>query len=180
MSGKDLEPLTTFFPSIDRNLIADLDRHLRGTRVEAVDVPVEPATLKAPAPTPNPAPSAGRMDISGVLEAVEHAAASMTSMAERIDELERSNHDLDERYRHIEAANQALTLKLAEVTHQHDAAVAALQAESERIQRLESVATHHVSRATGLERELGVARADLAKVVEAITQALGAPGAAQD
>ena len=43
------------------------------------------------------------------------------------------------------------------------------------MQRLESLAAHHVSRATGLERDLGVARSDLAKVVDAITNALGAP-----
>ena len=49
------------------------------------------------------------------------------------------------------------------------------KAESERVQRLESLAAHHVSRATGLERDLGVARSDLAKVVDAITNALGAP-----
>lgn len=155
MSGKDLEPVTAFFPSIDRNLIRDLDRHLRSTQ-QTVEAPPETVAVT------------GRPDIAGVLEAVDHAASSMASMAERIQELEAQNHQLD-------ATNHQLTAQLGEVVQQRDATIANLNTESDRAQRLEALAAHHVSRATALERDLGVTRADLAKVVDAITSALGTP-----
>ena len=165
MSGKDLEPLTAFFPSIDRNLMRDLDRHLRST----------PEPTEAP-PPPEPAQGA-HVDISGVLEAVEHAASSLSAMAERIQELEAHSQALEAHAQEIETQNQQLVVQLGEAIQQRDALGANLKAEGERVQRLESLAAHHVSRATGLERDLGVARADLAKVVDAITNALGAPAA---
>jgi len=160
VSGKDIEPLTAFFPSIDRNLMRDLDRHLRNSHE-----PVEPA----------PAPQGARVDISGVLEAVEHAASSLSAMAERIQELEMHSQALEAHNQDLDSQNQQLTAQLSEAIQQRDAVSASLKAEGERIQRLESLAAHHVSRATGLERDLGVARADLAKVVDAITNALGSP-----
>ncbi len=166
MSGKDIEPVTAFFPSIDRNLMRDLDRHLRGAHE-----PVEP-----PPPPAQTIPT-GRVDISGVLEAVEHAASSMNAMAERIQELEAHSLELETQNQDLETHNQQLTTQLGEIVQQRDTLDANLKAEGERVQRLESLAAHHVSRATGLERDLGLARADLAKVVDAITHALGAPTA---
>lgn len=169
MSGKDVEPLTAFFPSIDRNLMRDLDRHLRGPQPDApVPAPVAPPTA------PSTAPSA-HVDISGVLEAVEHAASSMSAMAERIQELEAHSQTLEASNHELDAQNRQLLSQLDEASRQRDSIAASLKAESDRVQRLESLAAHHVSRATGLERDLGVARSDLAKVVDAITHALGAP-----
>ena len=164
MSGKDVEPVTAFFPSIDRNLMRDLDRHLRGPQNDSP--PVAPPTAAAPT---------GHVDISGVLEAVEHAASSMNAMAERIQELEAHSQALEAANQDLEGHSRQLTAQLHEAAQQRDALNASLKAEAERVQRLESLAAHHVSRATGLERDLGVARADLAKVVDAITHALGSP-----
>jgi chromosome segregation ATPase len=153
VTGSDLEPVTAFFPSIDRNLIRDLDRQLRGTR--------EPAAAPA-------APSV-RPDIAGVVEAVEQAAASMAAMTQRIQALESQAYQL-------EMSNHQLSGQLAEVTEARDSAEEALRTERERGQRVEAFAAHHVSRASALERDLDVARADLAKVVEAINTALGSSG----
>ena len=168
MSGKDVEPLTAFFPSIDRNLMRDLDRHLRGPQTDA------PTPAPPKAAPPAPAPSA-HVDISGVLEAVEHAASSMSAMAERIQELEAHSQALEASNHELDAHARQLASQLNDATQQRDMMAASLKTESERVQRLESLAAHHVSRATGLERDLGVARSDLAKVVDAITHALGAP-----
>ena len=165
VSGKDVEPVTAFFPSIDRNLMRDLDRHLRGPQSDA------PAQV---APPPVPAPTS-HVDISGVLEAVEHAASSMSAMAERIQELEAHSQALEASNQDLESHNRELGTQLHDATQQRDSLAANLKVEAERVQRLESLAAHHVSRATGLERDLGVARSDLAKVVDAITHALGAP-----
>ena len=150
VTGSDLEPVTTFFPSIDRNLIRDLDRQLRGTR-DAREAPAPPSL---------------RPDIAGVVEAVEQAAVSMAAMTQRIQALESQAYQL-------ESSNHHLSGQLAEMSEARDAAEDALRAERERGQRVEAFAAHHVARASALERELDVARADLAKVVEAITNALG-------
>ena len=165
VSGKDVEPVTAFFPSIDRNLMRDLDRHLRGPQADA---PPPAATPTAPGPS-------AHVDISGVLEAVEHAASSMSAMAERIQELEAHSQALEASNQDLDAHNRQLASQLHDTSQQRDAMAASLKTEAERVQRLESLAAHHVSRATGLERDLGVARSDLAKVVDAITHALGAP-----
>ncbi len=153
VTGSDLEPVTAFFPSIDRNLMRDLDRQLRGTRDAA-----------APAPPPSLRP-----DIAGVVEAVEQAAASMAAMTQQIQSLEAQVYQL-------EASNHHLSGQLAEVSDARDTAEETLRGERERGQRVEAFAAHHVARASALERELDVARADLAKVVEAITNALGSSG----
>ena len=168
VSGKDVEPVTAFFPSIDRNLMRDLDRHLRGPQNDSPPPAPAPAQLA-------PAQQSAHVDISGVLEAVEHAASSMSAMAERIQELEAHSQALETANQDLESHNGQLTTQLHDTAQQRDAMVASLKAEAERVQRLESLAAHHVSRATGLERDLGVARSDLAKVVDAITHALGAP-----
>ena len=154
VTGSDLEPVTAFFPSLDRNLIRDLDRQLRGSR----DAQASPAQRSV------------RPDIAGVVEAVEHAAASMAAMAQRIQALDSQTYQL-------ESHNQHLATQLADMTEAREAAEEALRAERERGQRVEAFAAHHVSRASALERELDGARSDLAKVVEAINNALGSPAA---
>ena len=151
MSGRDSEPLSAFFPSIDRNLIRDLDRHLRGTNVP-VEVPSEPAPA--------------RPNITGLVEAVEHAASSMNMMSTRIQDLETQRLD-------DEAAYQQLQMELAETTQRYEAAEASAQAESERAQRAELFAAHHVARVKSLENELAMAMSDLTRVTDAITNALG-------
>ena len=151
MSGRDSDPLSAFFPSIDRNLIRDLDRHLRGT-----NVPVEAPREPAPA----------RPNITGLVEAVEHAASSMNMMSTRIQDLE--SQRLDD-----EAAYQQLQMQLAETTQRYEAAEASAQAESERAQRAELFAAHHVARVKSLENELAMAMSDLTRVTDAITNALG-------
>jgi chromosome segregation ATPase len=110
-----------------------------------------------------------RPDIAGVVEAVEQAAASMAAMTQRIQALESQAYQL-------EMSNHQLSGQLAEVTEARDSAEEALRTERERGQRVEAFAAHHVSRASALERDLDVARADLAKVVEAINTALGSSG----
>ena len=96
-------------------------------------------------------------------------------MAERIQELEAHSQALETSNHELDAHARQLASQLNDATQQRDVIAASLKTESERVQRLESLAAHHVSRATGLERDLGVARSDLAKVVDAITHALGAP-----
>ena len=153
MSGRDSEPLSAFFPSIDRNLIRDLDRHLRGTNV--------------PAELPNEPP--GRPNITGLVEAVEHAASSMNMMSTRIQDLEAQRLE-------DEAAYQQLQMQLAETTQRYEAAEASAHAESERAQRAELFAAHHVARVKSLENELAMAMSDLTRVTDAITNALGTRG----
>ena len=154
MSGRDSEPLSAFFPSIDRNLIRDLDRHLRGTNVPA-ELPSEPAP--------------GRPNITGLVEAVEHAASSMNMMSTRIQDLEAQRLE-------DEAAYQQLQMQLAETTQRYEAAEASAHAESERAQRAELFAAHHVARVKSLENELAMAMSDLTRVTDAITNALGTRG----
>jgi conjugal transfer/entry exclusion protein len=159
VSGRDSEPLSAFFPSIDRNLIRDLDRQLRGTHS-----PVE-AAHDAPAEDQQPAL---RPNIAGVLEAVEHAASSMTSMTTRIQELEAHGYGLV-------TANQRLQSQVDERIRLQEAAEANARAEAERAQRAELFAAHHVARVNALEQELALALGDLAKVTDAITNVLGLP-----
>ena len=154
MSGRDSEPLSAFFPSIDRNLIRDLDRHLRGTNVPA-ELPSEPPP--------------GRPNITGLVEAVEHAASSMNMMSTRIQDLEAQRLE-------DEAAYQQLQMQLAETTQRYEAAEASAHAESERAQRAELFAAHHVARVKSLENELAMTMSDLTRVTDAITNALGTRG----
>lgn len=162
MSGGDLEPVTAFFPSIDRNIMRDLDRQLRGGTPEVEAAPDDLQEVARPVDQG----IAARPDIAGVVEAVEQAASTMAAMSERIQMLE-------DRLYHVEAANQSLSSELADATQMRDNLTGALQTERERGKRIEALAAHHVSRAATLERELDLARGDLAKVVAAITQTLG-------
>jgi septal ring factor EnvC (AmiA/AmiB activator) len=173
VSGREHEPVTAFFPSIDRNLILDLDRHLRGGKplpdASGRADPAQPATLPAVSVGQLPPASAGlRPNIASVVQAVEHAAHSIAAMTARIEELESHIDQLEANNRHFEAqlgeAEQALQL-----------ADAKLRTEGERAMRAESAAAHQTARAMDLERELTAVHGDLARVTEAITAALGLP-----
>lgn len=153
---------TKVLEEIDRELLQDLDRHLRGPQGAP---PMTPEAHQPPAP---------RADITGVLEAIQFAASSMNSMAGRVEELEshsqafeRANHELD-------AQNRQLSLQLQEAIEQRDATAASLEAGRERAQRLEGFAAQNISRANALEHDLASACADLAKVVELVRKSFGA------
>lgn len=178
MSGRDLEPISAFFPSIDRNLILDLDRHFRraarpaesehpapeAQSPEPDHVPdAEPHVHETPQPTEATAP---RPSTSEVLEAVELAAASMAAMDQRIQELETRHYEL-------EATNTQLKTKLGELLQLQQAADAKAHSEAERAQRAEQIAAQHLSRAQVLEGDLETALGDLNRIAEAITGSLG-------
>lgn len=167
MSGREHEPVAAFFPSIDRNLIRDLDRHLRNAKPSG-DAPVPPAPEPAALPTPGVARAGSRPNITSVVEAVEHAAHSIAAMTSRIEELE--NH-IDG----LEAMNRQLETQLAEAGQAIQVTEAKLRAEGERASRIEGVAAHQAARVVDLERELSAAHGDLARVTEAIAAALGLP-----
>ncbi len=159
MSGRDADPLSAFFPSIDRNLIRDLDRHLRGTHASVHE---EPSREQSNA----------RPNITGIVEAVEQAASSISLMSTRIQ-------DLEVQHAEDEAAQHSLQVQLADAMQRYEAAEASAQNENERAQRAELFAAHHVARVKTLEQELAGALSDLARVTEAITSALGLPGPAR-
>ena len=161
MSGREHQPVTAFFPSIDRNLILDLDRQLRNAAPLA-----DPAM---PAIPPQAAPkSLPRANVAGVVEAVEHAAQSIASMTTRIEELEAHIDGL-------ESTNQHLHAQLGEALQTIQITESKLRAESERAARIEAVATEQAARAVDLERELSAAHGDLARITDAIAVRLGLP-----
>lgn len=178
MSGRDLEPISAFFPSIDRNLMLDLDRHFRKVSPSAgsehpapeaqslgpdhvadaeAHIQEEPQLTEA---------STSRPSTSDVLEAVEQAAASMAAMDQRIQELEARHYEL-------EATNTQLKTKLGELLQLQQAAEAKARAEAERAQRAEEIAARHLSRTQVLEGDLETALGDLNRIAEAITGSLG-------
>lgn len=157
MSGR--EPVAAFFPSIDRSLMAELDRHLRAPTPRPAPEPAE--TQKQMMPTTRP-------DIEGVVEAVEQAASSIAAMTQRIQDLEAHNASLEDKNREL---SQQLTMML----QRHQSAEANARAHSLRADEAESLAAQHSARAEELERDLGVALADLNRVTDAIANALGLP-----
>ena len=163
MSGRDHEPVSAFFPSIDRNLILDLDRHLRGT--PATSTPGVPATMD---PIPTPARSGLRPDVAHVVEAVEQAAHSISSMTARIE-------DLESHITNLEAANGKLDERLSSSQRHVAELEARLKAETERAARIEAVAAQQAGRAAALDRELNAAHGDLARITDAIAATLGFP-----
>ena len=170
MSGREHEPVAAFFPSIDRNLIRDLDRHLRNAK----PLP-EPAYVPEPAPEPvssfqaaPPARPAPRPNIASVVEAVEHAAQAIAAMTARIEELENNGEAL-------EAANRQLEEQLGEADQMVRTLDAKVKVETERANRFETVSGQQAARVIDLERELSTVHGDLARVTEAITAALGLP-----
>ena len=153
MSGRDLEPVTAFFPSIDRNLMRELDRHLRSAQPE----------VEQPLP---PVPVPPRPDIDGVLDAVEQAAMSIAMMTARIHELESHIYGL-------ETANDQLISQLEATTRRAETIEADLQTTSERMKRAELLAAHQLARGNTLEQQLAAALADLTRVTDAIASRLG-------
>ena len=163
MSGRDPEPVSAFFPSIDRNLILDLDRHLRGA--QAASSAGVPATMD---PIPTPARSGLRPDVAHVVEAVEQAAHSISSMTARIE-------DLESHIANLEAVNGKLNEKLTSSQRHNADLEARLKAESERVARIEAVAAQQAGRAAALDRELNAAHSDLGRITDAIAATLGFP-----
>ena len=160
MSGRDHEPVSAFFPSIDRNLMLDLDRHLRG----AQDATSPEYTAMQPASSP--ARSGLRPDVTHVVEAVEQAAHSIASMTARIDELQSHIGNL-------ETSNGKLNEKLSSSQRHVLDLEARLKAESDRASRIEAVAAQQAGRAAALDRELNAAHGDLARITDAIAATLG-------
>ena len=99
----------------------------------------------------------------------------MTTMAERIQELEAHSQAFEVSNRELGEQGAQLAAELSEVAQQRDVLAADLEAEKERYRELETRVAGHVSRSTALERDLGVARTDLTKIVEAVGSALGRP-----
>lgn len=161
MSGRDPEPVSAFFPSIDRNLLLDLDRHLRGT--QAASAPGQLVTTEA---TALPARSGLRPDVSHVVEAVEQAGHSIASMIARIQVLESHITSLED-------ANGKLDEKMASAQLHIAGLEAQLRAEVERSARIEAVAAQQAGRAATLDRELNAAHGDLARITDAIGATLG-------
>lgn len=160
MSGRDHEPISAFFPSIDRNLILDLDRQLRGAPAPAVTegpANMELAPLERNGPRPN---------VTQVVEAVEQAGHSLSSMAGRID-------DLESHIANLEAGNSRLSEKLSASQHHVADLEDQLKVEMERAARIEAVAAQQASRAVALDRELTTAYGDLARITDAIAATLG-------
>ena len=174
MSGRDHEPVAAFFPSIDRNLIRDLDRHLRGGRpaTEPTFTPepeaFAPSAVPVPAPAPGFARQTTRPNIASVVEAVEHAAQSIAAMTARVEELEGHIHLSETNNRQLEA-------QLDEAGESVRALEGKLKTEGERAAHLETTSAQHAARALDLERELSSVHGDLARVTEAIAAALGLP-----
>ncbi len=173
MSGRDHEPVAAFFPSIDRNLIRDLDRQLRNTRpqVEPSFAPEPEAQRAADFPVKGETPQARatmRPKIASVVEAVEHAAQSIAAMTARIEDLE-GHIEL------VESTNRQLEAQLDEATHSARNFEGRLKTETERATRLETAGGQQAARVLDLERELSTVHSDLARVTEAIAAALGLP-----
>ena len=147
---------------IDRDLLLDLDRHLRGA---------DDASM--PAASASPSPPSTHIDVSGVVEAVRFTAVSMTAMAERIQELEAHSQAFQVSNRELEEQGAELAAELSDVAKERDALAADLELEKERYRQLESSVAEQVSRSTGLERELSVARTNLEKIAEAVGSTLG-------
>ena len=165
MSGRDHEPVSAFFPSIDRNLILDLDRHFRGAP--------EPAPLSQAPDTREAAPRAAsrvglRADVAHVVEAVEQAGHSINAMTARIE-------DLEGHVGNLEATNGKLNEKIASSQRHVADLEARLKAEAERATRIEAVAAQQAGRAAALDRELNAAHGDLARITDAIAATLGFP-----
>lgn len=163
MSGREQEPVSAFFPSIDRNLMLDLDRHLRGTQSTS-DANL-PAAMD---PVPMPARTGLRPDVAHVVEAVEQAAHSISTMTNRIE-------DLEGHIANLEAGNAKLTEKLGSSQRYVVDLEARLKAENDRASRIEAVAAQQASRAAALDRELNAAHGDLARITDAIAATLGFP-----
>ena len=168
MSGRDHEPIAAFFPSIDRNLMRDLDRHLRNAAPSPAPPEPEASFIEEPAPAETLSnDQTARPNTADILSAVEQAASTMSEMTRRIQELEAKQFEL-------ESTNDQLKSKLGELLQVHQAAEAAARSERERADQAEQIAAQHLSRAQILENDLETALGDLTRVARAITGSLGA------
>lgn len=147
-------PLNEDFSAIERSLLHRMDAAQGGA----------PPPLAAGGAAPSHAPA----DISAILEAVQLTATSMNDLAERARELEAHTEAFAASNEELEASNRQLTIELGEIVQQRDDLAASLQAEAERLKRLESVAAEHIARASSLERDVASTQADLAKIAEVV------------
>ena len=172
MSGRDAEPIAAFFPSIDRSLMRDLDRHLRNPQQASPQAALEAAAVPRDEPVPPKATphlqGAARPTVDTIVEAVEQAASTMAAMTNRIQSLEET---IDE----LQLAQHDTAVQLAETVRRNEETEASLRTERERGARAETLAAHHVARANRLEVELGKAMSDLTRVTDAIASTLGLP-----
>ena len=148
------------FSAIERSLLRRRDG----------DEAASPSSLKAEA-------SAAVADIGAILEAVQLTATSITSMADRIEELEAHTEAFAASNAELETENRRLTIEIGDAIQQCDTLGASLDAETERLKRLEGVTAEHVARATSLERDVAAAHADLERIVDAVGGHLGEIGA---
>lgn len=166
MSGREQDSIGAFLPSIDRNLIRDLDRHLRNAAPAAEapasrQEPAREAARETNRADPAAAQGGHRPSTSDILEAVGQAAASMAAMNARIQELEAKQAELM-------ATNNQLRTKLSEVLQSQHGADARLRAETERAERAEEIAARHLTRCQVLEGDLSAALGDLTRIADAI------------
>ena len=133
------------------------------------DAPQHPPTSSTNEATST---AGARSDVSAVLEAVQYAATSMTSMAERIRELEAHTDAFAASNAQLEEQNSQLATDLGGVVRQRDALTASLAAEGERSRQLEVFAAQQVVHGTTLESDLEATRTSLSQIVEAVAQNL--------
>ncbi len=148
MSGRQL--------AVDRSVILDLNRHLRYTaEQDQVEVSSEPAR-------------AARPDASFLIEAVSNAAVSISSRDERIRQLERQHHE-------IEDLVDRMKSKLGELLRLQQTTDALAKSEKERADRAEARSHQLQSRVEDLEGDLDSALADLHRIADVITGSLLTP-----
>ena len=163
MSGKD-DPVA-FFPSIDRNLLRDLDRHFMSHRS---DMPSEIVLDEEALATPSveEVEEAGTVSVKtptaeNLVVAVQRTAAALTERSDRIEELER---ELNAAPR----ARAAMAVDLEEARRLLQASGDALQGERQRRDQAEALATRHLDQVAQLETQLAKALDDFNLVADAI------------
>lgn len=120
------------------------------------------------------APSS-RAEINAIIEAVQLTAASMSAMADRIRELELHVQAFELSNQELEANNIQLAAEVKDVIEQRDTFASNREAEGSRAQQLELLAASNVDRAENLERDLDGVHTALARIIEVVAGALGAP-----
>ena len=149
-------------PAIDRGLLRRLDW---------AQPPRGPAPrMASDLPYALPLP----VDITTVIEAVHHLASSMSTMAERIRELEAHAEAFATSNEELEANNRQLTLELGEAIQEHESLATSLADQDKRLRQLERYATLGIARATALNHDLSAAHVDLARIVDAVGSRLAA------
>ena len=118
------------------------------------------------------------VDVTAVIQAVRFLATSMSTMADRIRELEAHVEAFATSNDELEANNRQLTIEVGEVVQERERFARSLAAESERFRQLERFAALGIARATALNRDLSAAHADLAGIVDAVGSRLAADASA--